>query len=358
MMMGSKLRVGIIGAAEIALKNARAIGLADTVEVVAVGSRDIKKAQDFLTLAGLDTSLALQGYDAVLEADIDAMYIPLPTGLHIEWVKKCAAKKIHILCEKPVVTNLQELQELEQVVMESGIQFMDGTMWMHNPRTPLIRQKLHDEQVIGEKRLIMSTVSFVADPEFLMNNIRVKKELDGLGSLGDMGWYSIRSALLAFDFEMPVKCQAHPCPTINNADVVTNCGATVLWEDGKKLVFVAAFDMCWNNRFQVFGDKATLRVDDFIIPNNEESCEFFVTSKHKLIEGATGSEVQEQRIVVNSEKPQESYMWEKFASLIKNIQEGGKPDYYWLEICKKTQKIVCAIQESIDKNCALVDVPK
>ena len=47
------------------------------------------------------------------------------------------------------------------------------------------------------------------DAAFLANDIRVKKGLDGLGCLGDMGWYCVRASLWAYSFEKPVSVSAH-----------------------------------------------------------------------------------------------------------------------------------------------------
>ena len=61
---------------------------------------------------------------------------------------------------------------------------------------------------------------FTGDAGFLANDIRVKKGLDGLGCLGDMGWYCVRAALWAYGFEKPVSVSAHAgvLPAFTHAD--------------------------------------------------------------------------------------------------------------------------------------------
>lgn len=57
------------------------------------------------------------------------MYIPLPSAQHVEWVQKAAAKGLHILLEKPIAANPQDLQTIFQACEKHNVQMMDGTMW-------------------------------------------------------------------------------------------------------------------------------------------------------------------------------------------------------------------------------------
>lgn len=90
------------------------------------------------------------------------------------------------------------------------VQFMDGTMWLHNPRTPQIRQVLDQGRVIGEPRTVLSSFSFLGTPEFMANDVRCKAHLDGLGCVGDLGWYCIGFTLFAFNYNLPSSVTAHP----------------------------------------------------------------------------------------------------------------------------------------------------
>ena len=73
--------------------------------VVAVGSRSLDKAKAFINDIGSDTAQPYGSYEEVLEDPaVHGVYLPLPTSLHLEWVKKAAAKGKHILLEKPIAT--------------------------------------------------------------------------------------------------------------------------------------------------------------------------------------------------------------------------------------------------------------
>ena len=130
------VRVGIMGCASIARKNARAIIRSERCTLVAIASRELPKAQAFCDELKLDQSVRrIQGYDALLaDKGIDAVYIPLPTKLHKEWVLKAAAAGKHILVEKPVGVDANEVQEMITACRTNGVAFMDGTMFVHHKR--------------------------------------------------------------------------------------------------------------------------------------------------------------------------------------------------------------------------------
>src|SRR5882757_836135 len=103
-----KLRFGILGAARIApaaiVKPARQIS---EVEVVAVAARDRSRAEEFAKKHQIPR--VVDDYDALIaDPDINAIYNPLPNGLHAEWTEKALAAGKHVLCEKPFTSNLAE----------------------------------------------------------------------------------------------------------------------------------------------------------------------------------------------------------------------------------------------------------
>ena len=83
------------------------------------------------------------------------------------------------------------------------VQFMDGVMFMHNPRLARVREILDDGKSVGEVRRISSAFSFYNGKEFFRDNIRVNAALEPAGCLGDLGWYCIRFALWAMNWRLP-----------------------------------------------------------------------------------------------------------------------------------------------------------
>lgn len=155
------IRFGILGCADIARKLSRAITLAPNATLYAVGSRSIEKAKAFASANNFPQDAKIYGsYDAVLDDPyVDAVYIPLPTSLHLRWAVLAAQKKKHILLEKPVGLNVAEFDKILEACETNGVQIMDGTMWMHHPRTAAIKEFLSDANLFGQLKSVLYIIT-------------------------------------------------------------------------------------------------------------------------------------------------------------------------------------------------------
>src|SRR5262249_36492425 len=202
-------RWGILGTARIARKNWKAIRNAGNSALVAVASRDPERARQFIEDCQADVPLtprpvACGSYRELLDRDdIDAVYLPLPTGIRKEWVLQAARAGKHVLCEKPCAVCSADLCTMLDACRENGVQFMDGVMFMHSRRLPLLRQTLDDGRSIGSVRRITSQFSFLAADVLVATNLRANNLLDPLGCLGDLGWYNIRFSLFVMKEQLP-----------------------------------------------------------------------------------------------------------------------------------------------------------
>lgn len=190
-----------MGCAEIARKNIRAIKLTESSEIVAIASRDLKKAQKFAGENNLPVGVvaAYGSYEELLaDCHVDAVYIPLPTTSHLEWVSKAAIAKKHILLEKPVAVTASEFSAMIEVCRLHNVFLMDGTMFMHHRRFESLMTSISDP-ILGRISMVRSSFSFNGTSEaFLGSNIRVSASGDPLGCLGDLGWYCIRFGIMIF----------------------------------------------------------------------------------------------------------------------------------------------------------------
>lgn len=353
------VRFGILGCANIARKVSRAMILSPNSTIVAIGSRSLEKAANFAKNNGFPVSAKAYGsYDAVLDdPNVDAVYIPLPTSLHLKWAVAAAKKKKHILLDKPVALNVKELDLILEACESNGLQFMDATMWMHHPRTSKMKEFLTDSHSFGQLKTIHSIFSYNSGDDFLKNDIRVKPDLDALGALGDTGWYSIRAILWATDYELPKTVTALPDAEFNEDGVILSCAASLRWEDGKRATFYCSFLTNLTMDISVLGANGYLRVHDFVIPFQENVGPFYVTANTKFAELSIGIEPAPTEHKINTDLPQEALMVKEFSGLVSGIKEHGSgTEKKWPTISRKTQILVDAVKASIDKGFEPIEV--
>ncbi|MEO8270916.1 MAG: Gfo/Idh/MocA family oxidoreductase [Aureliella sp.] len=269
-------RWGILGTAGIARKNWRAIHLAGNARVAAVASRDQSSAQRFIDECSSQVPQvaipeALGSYETLLaREDIDAVYIPLPTALRHTWVIRAAEAGKHVLGEKPAALNAELVAEMLAVCEKHNVQYMDGVMFMHSQRLPLIRTLLDAAEPVGELRRLSSQFSFAGDEIFRNSNIRTHSELEPYGCLGDLGWYCIRFFLWAMQGQMPIEVRARTHTQLQGTDspapVPGELSGELLFANGVSASFYNSFVTENQQWAHASGSRGYLRTDDFVLP--------------------------------------------------------------------------------------------
>ncbi|KAI4351944.1 hypothetical protein L6164_006242 [Bauhinia variegata] len=356
------VRFGILGCAHISIKLCKAISRAPNATVEAIGSRSLEKATKFVSDNGLPSTVRVYGsYEGVLdEADVDAVYIPLPTGLHVKWAVMAAEKRKHVLLEKPVAMNASELDRILEACEANGVQFMDCTMWMHHPRTAKMKEVLSDHHRFGQLKSIHACMTYNPGPDFFKNSIRTKPDLDGLGVLGDTGWYCIRAILWAVDYELPKSVLAFPGAIHNDAGVILSCGSSLHWQDGRTATFHCSFLSHLTFDLTALGTNGSLRLHDFVVPF-EDNLGYSTFSEGsaldfgKLEPGWWCPKTNQH--VVETEIPQEVLMVKEFTALVQKVKHcDEKPEKSWPILSRKTQIVLDAVKESIDKGYQPVEI--
>lgn len=183
-MMADHLRWGILGAAKIARTDLMpAIHLAQGAELAALATRDPARAAPFRAVVpGLRVH---DSYQALLDDPaIDAVHIPLPNDLHVEWSLKALAAGKHVLCEKPMALRAEDFDALIAARDASGLVCAEGFMVCHHPQWHRARTLLA-EGAIGDLVHVDAAFTFYnADP----TNIRNRPETGG-GAMYDIGVY-------------------------------------------------------------------------------------------------------------------------------------------------------------------------
>jgi D-xylose 1-dehydrogenase (NADP+, D-xylono-1,5-lactone-forming) len=160
----------------------------DRVSVVAVASRDERRAREYAREHKIDR--AHGSYEALLEdADVEAVYISLPNSLHIEWSLRALAAGKHVLCEKPLGRRPERVEEAFDAAENAGRVLMEAFMYRHHPQTRRL-QDIVAAGEIGELRFVLASfIAPISDPK----NVRMHPELDG-GALMDLGCYCVNAA--------------------------------------------------------------------------------------------------------------------------------------------------------------------
>jgi predicted dehydrogenase len=157
------------------------------VEVRGIASRTLRKAEEFATLHGIKQGFG--SYEALLEsADIDAVYVALPTALHYDWVRRAIEAGKHVLCEKPLAANAQQAQELAILARQHGRVLVEAMHIRYFDR--LRRQR---ELIAGGEfgRIIRIESCFRAPyTRMAKDDFRLRFELGGGAGL-DVGCYAV-----------------------------------------------------------------------------------------------------------------------------------------------------------------------
>jgi predicted dehydrogenase len=180
------VRIGVLGAARIApgalIKPAREVAQA---EVVAIAARDRARAEKFATKHGVPKVFA--DYKALIDApDLDAIYNPLPNGLHAQWTTAALEAGKHVLCEKPLTANAAEAEQLGAVAQRTGLVLMEAFHWRYHPLAQRMVEIVRGGE-LGPLRQVGASLCF---PLPLFSDIRYRYDLGG-GALMDAGCYTV-----------------------------------------------------------------------------------------------------------------------------------------------------------------------
>jgi predicted dehydrogenase len=185
------LRIGLLGAAKIApaaiVAPAKSV---PEVSLVSVAARDPARAKEFAHKHNIPR--IHDSYDAMIaDPEIDALYIPLPNGLHGKWAIKAALAGKHVLCEKPIAANGDEATAMAQTARDAGTVLMEAFHYRYHP----LAQRMADIVASGELGEIRHVRAAMCFPLPLFKDIRYNFSLAG-GAMMDAGCYAVHISRL------------------------------------------------------------------------------------------------------------------------------------------------------------------
>jgi predicted dehydrogenase len=258
------IRIGILGAARIAptalVRPARQV---DGVQVVAVAARDPERARKFAARHGVDR--ACQTYEELLASeDIDAVYNPLPNGLHAEWTTRALGEGKHVLCEKPFTANADEARAVSEVAEGSGLTVMEAFHYRYHPLAERMRAIVRGESELGDFGAVRHVETALCIPLPFPKDIRYQWRLGG-GATMDTGCYAIH-CLRLLGPGLPEVTSARA--TLRGEQIDRVMEADFRFPEGATGRITASL---WSHRLlairaRVVSDRGELRVFNYVAP--------------------------------------------------------------------------------------------
>jgi predicted dehydrogenase len=261
--MSSVLRWGLLGTARINRAIIPALRQGTRHELVGVASRREEAAQAYA--AQWEIPEAFGSYDALLASPhIDAVYIPLPNGLHAEWSIRAVAAGKHVLCEKPLALTTREVDDMADAAARHRRVIAEAFMYRHHPLTARVGDIVRGG-ALGRVQLVRGGFSFWLSRD---HDVRFDPGLGG-GSLWDIGCYPISYARCLLG-EEPV--EATGSATVGPTGVDLTFVGHLRFPSGAFLQFDSSFRAHFRSFVEVVGTDAVLHVPNPFKPGLEEPC--------------------------------------------------------------------------------------
>jgi predicted dehydrogenase len=321
------IRWGIVGTGSIANSMARMIQLADASEIGAVSSRRMESAQEFANRHSVPNA-----YDSwqemITSDDVDAIYVATPTSVREEICIAAANGGKHVLGEKPFAS-LPSVNRILAACRDNNVAFMDGTHFVHHPRTLDIKKDREDR--LGFVWSVASAFQFNLTDR---GNIRFNPALEPMGAIGDAGWYNMRAAVeyLAPDAQLDT-VSAHLRRDEQTGAAISGAGV-LEFTDGSTSTWNCGFDSGGVVMdLRITGTSGVINIDDFLSQNRDRSADFLYRK------GGWGPGAVSETINIASDKPGAALMFEDMAAA---AQDAALREQ-WMAATERTQALLDAI---------------
>lgn len=262
-----RVRWGILGAANIANKYvAPAITTSSNGELVAVASRNPARAREMY--AFVPGVRIYSDYESLLDdPEIDAIYDPLPNGLHAEWSIRALRAGKNVLCEKPLAVTVEEGERMVEAARASGKLLMEAFMYRFHPQTVWALKQIADGR-IGKVRLVYASFSFNIMTPPRLKDIRLQAALAG-GSLMDVGCYPINFCQAVYG-QSPVAASARVY-TPPDFEVELSANAVLDYGAGRFALIDSSFDLPARQSALVIGETGKISIPVPFTPGIRET---------------------------------------------------------------------------------------
>jgi predicted dehydrogenase len=271
--MTGKIQWGILGTATIAVEQViPAIQHSKYGEVLALASRNLERARASANKFHIPKYYGDYG-ELLADKQVQAVYIPLPNHLHVEWAIKALKAGKHVLVEKPIALNVHEAQSLlDEAINHPKLKIMEAFMYKFHPQWIMTR-KLVQEGAIGPLKIVQASFSFFDDDP---NSIVNKKEFGG-GSLMDVGCYPVSLSRFLFDAEpkrIVSSMEFHP-----EFEVDIHASGVLEFEKGRA-IFFSSIRLSENQSVKLLGTEGCIEFDVPFNPHPRKPVKIWLTKEN------------------------------------------------------------------------------
>ena len=252
------LRIGVLGCSSFA-RRAMLPALADVegLRLAAVASRTAARAEEFAWQFACEP---VEGYANLLaRPDVDVVYVPLPTGLHEEWVGAAIEAGKHLLVEKSFAPDRAAAERLVEAARVRGRLVLENFQFVHHRQHRWVMETLNSG-VLGRVRLVRATFGF---PPLPPDNFRYRADLGG-GALLDLGAYMVKITRLLLGDDLVLDAATRRM----NPDAGVDWYGEAQYHNGAGQVAQVAygFDYFYQCRYEVLGTTGKLSVERAFTP--------------------------------------------------------------------------------------------
>lgn len=267
-----KVRWGLLSTARINRHLIPSMRASQRGQLVAVASRDLGRAQAYARQ--WEIPKAFGSYQAMLDSgEIDAVYISLPNHLHAEWSIKALHAGLHVLCEKPFATNLEEVGAMIAASQMNQRVLAEALMYRHHPQTRRVQQLVSSNK-LGQISLVRGKFSFRLDAQA---DVRLVPEFGG-GSLWDVGGYPVSYAQMIFG-QAPV--EVFGMQEVGKSGVDVSFTGLLRYASGKMAQIASSFMTPYHQSIEICGSQGTLELNRPFNQINQEARVVFLPDEGK-----------------------------------------------------------------------------
>ncbi|MDS1270797.1 Gfo/Idh/MocA family oxidoreductase [Lipingzhangella sp. LS1_29] len=247
------IRLGLLGCADVAVRRVLpAVTRLPGMELAVSASRTLDKAEKVAADFGGE---AVEGYERLLEnPHVDAVYIPLPSGMHAHWTERALAAGKHVLAEKPLTTGAGDTESLHALAVERGLVLRENFMFLGHRLHDRVAALL-ESQSLGRIHSFHAAFTIPARPA---RDIRHCPELGG-GALLDTAGYPVRAAIRFFGTDMEVSGAVLRHDPALGVDL--SGSALLRTSDGVAIHCTFGLDHHYTSTYQFLGSAGRLSVD-------------------------------------------------------------------------------------------------